>query len=309
MMPSSSFGPSLLCPVVESAQISWISPLSASLIFLDLALVIGPTGICNGSFNSACWFSSFVPKCYTALIFALKRPCGHWMYCIWTKTQYLNVSTQKYRITVPKVSLDLVYTITLLFTQNFCLTRFDFKISYLGSNPYPRLVLVPKWNFCFDLKHKIVLVFWETKRPIFVRKCYTTLNFAPKGPYGHRKDYIWTKTQCLNVLIQKYHITVSKVSVDFVYTIPLLFTQNFFLTCFDFKISHLVQMITLDLFWTQNEILVWIWIIILSLHFGKPKVPIFVPKCYTAFILSPKGRYGHWKDCCWTQKQCFNVLV
>ena len=58
MTPSSSFGPSLECPVVESAQISWINPLSAALIFLDLALVIGPTGTCNGSFNSACVFSS-----------------------------------------------------------------------------------------------------------------------------------------------------------------------------------------------------------------------------------------------------------
>ena len=55
--PSSSFGPSLECPALESAQISWISPLSASLIFLDLALVIGLTGICNGSLN-ALWFSS-----------------------------------------------------------------------------------------------------------------------------------------------------------------------------------------------------------------------------------------------------------
>ena len=54
--PSSSFGPSLECPALESAQISWISPLSASLIFLDLALVIGSTGTCNESFN-ACWFS------------------------------------------------------------------------------------------------------------------------------------------------------------------------------------------------------------------------------------------------------------
>ena len=55
--PSSSFGPSLECPALESTQISWINPLSASLIFLDLALVIGPTGICNGSLN-ALWFSS-----------------------------------------------------------------------------------------------------------------------------------------------------------------------------------------------------------------------------------------------------------
>ena len=57
IMPSSSFGPSLECPALESTQISWISALSASLIFLDLALVIGPTGTCNGSLN-ACWFSS-----------------------------------------------------------------------------------------------------------------------------------------------------------------------------------------------------------------------------------------------------------
>ena len=62
--PSSSFGLSLECPAFELAQISWISPLSASLIFLDLALVIGPTGTCNGSLN-ACWFSSHlaIKKC------------------------------------------------------------------------------------------------------------------------------------------------------------------------------------------------------------------------------------------------------
>ena len=56
--PLSSFGPSLECLVLESSQISWISPLSASLIFLDLALIIGPTRTCNGPFNGACWFSS-----------------------------------------------------------------------------------------------------------------------------------------------------------------------------------------------------------------------------------------------------------
>ena len=54
---SSSFGPRLECLALKSAQISWISPLSASLIFLDLALVIGPTGTCNGSLNTL-WFSS-----------------------------------------------------------------------------------------------------------------------------------------------------------------------------------------------------------------------------------------------------------
>ena len=57
IMPSSSFGLSFECTVLESVQISWIGPLSVSLIFLDLALVIGPTGTYNGSFN-ACWFST-----------------------------------------------------------------------------------------------------------------------------------------------------------------------------------------------------------------------------------------------------------
>ena len=45
--PSSSFGPSLECPALESAKISWIIPLSAFLIFLDLTLVIGLTGTCK----------------------------------------------------------------------------------------------------------------------------------------------------------------------------------------------------------------------------------------------------------------------
>ena len=51
IMASSSFG-SLEYPALESAQISQINSLSASLIFLDLALVIGPTGTCNGSLNA-----------------------------------------------------------------------------------------------------------------------------------------------------------------------------------------------------------------------------------------------------------------
>ena len=37
--------------------------------------------------------------------------------------------------------------------------------------------------------------------------------------------------------------------------------------------------------------MVWIWSITLSMHFGKPKTPIFVPKCYTRLILASKGPY------------------
>ena len=64
--------------------------------------------------------------------------------------------------------------------------------------------------------------------------------------------------QCFNVLTQKYRITVPKVSVDLVDTIPLPFTQNFFLTCFDLKISHLGPNDYPRLVLDQNEILVWI---------------------------------------------------
>ena len=96
-------------------------------------------------------------------------------------------------------------------------------------------------NEIFDWIWSITLSlhFGKPKLPIFVSKCYTALIFAQKWPYGHRKDCIWTKTQCLNVLTQKYCITVPKDSVDLVYTIPLLFTENFFHTWFHFKISPL----------------------------------------------------------------------
>ena len=88
--------------------------------------------------------------------------------------------TQKYPITVPKNSFDLVYTIPLFFTQNFFLTCFDFKISHLGWNNYPRLVLDPKRNFWLDLKHNIVLAFWETKTTYFCFKMLYSTHFCPK---------------------------------------------------------------------------------------------------------------------------------
>ena len=93
-------------------------------------------------------------------------------------------------------------------------------------------ILVWIWSIILSLH------FGKPKVHIFVPKCYTALIFAPKGSYTHRKDYSWTQAQCLNVLTQKYCIIVPKVSIGLVYTIPLLFTQNFFLRCFDFKISH-----------------------------------------------------------------------
>ena len=122
----------------------------------------------------------FIPKCYTALILALKGPYGHRKDCIWSKIQCLYVLTQKYRITVPKDSFDLAYTIPLLFTQNFFLTCFDFKISHLGRNDYSQLVLDLKWNFGLDLKYNIVLTFWETKSTYFCSKMLYSIHIIPK---------------------------------------------------------------------------------------------------------------------------------
>jgi hypothetical protein len=81
---------------------------------------------------------------------------------------------------VAKDSFDLVYIIHLLFTENFFFTCFDFKMSHLGSNDYPRLVLDPKWYFGLDLKYNIVLAFWETKSTYFSCKMLYCTHFGPK---------------------------------------------------------------------------------------------------------------------------------
>ena len=104
------------------------------------------------------------------------------------------------------VSVDLVYIISLLFTENFFLTCFDFKISHLGSNDYPRLVLDQKWNFSLDLKHNIVLAFWETKSTYFCSKMLYCPHFGPK-------KIIWTQK-------------------------GLYLDQNIVLKCFDTEISY-----------------------------------------------------------------------
>ena len=83
LTPSSSFRPSLRCPTLELAQISWISPLSASFIFLDLALVIGLIRTCNGSLN-ACWFSSHSAQIESGLLDSHDQCtplCMIWMIC------------------------------------------------------------------------------------------------------------------------------------------------------------------------------------------------------------------------------------
>ena len=95
-----------------------------------------------------------------------------------------------------EVTVDLFFTIILL-NQSFfsskesirffwkkkkkiLLTCFDTKISHLGSNDYPQLILDPKWNFGLDLNHNIVLAFWETKSTYFCSKMLYFTHFGPK---------------------------------------------------------------------------------------------------------------------------------
>ncbi len=94
---------------------------------------------------------------------------------------------QKYGITIPKDSVHLVDTFPLLFTQNFFLTCFDFKISHLGANDYPRLVLVPKCNFGLELKHNFVLAFWDSKSTYFCSKMLYCTHFCPKRTVWKQK--------------------------------------------------------------------------------------------------------------------------
>ena len=192
----------------------------------------------------------FVPKCYTVLILAPKGPYRHWNDCIWTKTYYLNVLTQKYPITVPKDSFDLVYTIPLIFTQKFFLTCFDFKISHLGWNDYPWLVFDPKWNFSLDLKYNIVLAFWETKSSYFCSKMLYCTHFCPKRT-------VWTQRGLYldqNIVLKCFDTEISYYGSKgfFWLGLPFLYSllKTFSAHVLTLKSLIWVEMIILGLFWT-----------------------------------------------------------
>jgi hypothetical protein len=178
----------------------------------------------------------FVRKCYTVLIFFPKGPYGHKKDCIWAKTQFLNVLTQKYRITVPKVSVDFVFPIPSLFTQNFSRTCFDFKISHLGSNDYPRLVLDPKWNFSFDLKHNIVLVFWESKSNNICLKMLYCTHFGPKRTVSTHKGLYSDQ----NVVLKCFDIEISYYGSKEFYWLGLYHSFTYYSKLFP------------HIFWLQN---------------------------------------------------------
>ena len=78
--------------------------------------------------------------------------------------------------------------IAILFIECFFLTCFDFNISHLGPNDYARFVLDLKWNFDLDLKHNIILAFWETKSIYFCSKMLYCHHFYPKSQDTERND-------------------------------------------------------------------------------------------------------------------------
>ena len=107
----------------------------------------------------------------------------------------------------------------LYLDQNIVLKCFETKIFYYGfkgffwlglyhsftlySKPFPHMFWLQNLSFgskwlpsaCASIwSITLSLRFRKLKVPIFVPKCYTTLIFAPKGPYGHRKDCSWTQT-------------------------------------------------------------------------------------------------------------------
>ena len=138
---------------LTSKSLIWVQMITISLFWTQNEILVWILSIRLPLHFGKPKVTIFVPKCYTALIFAPKGPYGYRKDCIWTKTLFLNVLTQKYSIMVPTVYVDLVYTILLLFTQNYFLTHFDLKISHLGSNDYPPLILDQNIVLkCFDIE-------------------------------------------------------------------------------------------------------------------------------------------------------------
>ena len=130
----------------------------------------------------------------------------------------------------------------------------------------------------------------ENQKYLFLFQNVIEHSFLPQKDRMDIERMVVGPKQCFNVLTQKYRITVPKVSEDFVYTFPLLFLKTFSSHVLTSKSLIWVKMITLVFFWTLNEILVWIWSLTLSLHFGKPKVPIFLSKCTQHSFLPKKDR-------------------
>ena len=144
--------------------------------------------------------------------------------------------TQKYPITIPKDSFDLVYTIPLIFTKNFFLTCFHFKISHLGWNDYPRLVLDQKWNFCLDLKHNIVLAFWESKSTFICSKMLYCTHFGPKRTVSTQRGLYLDQ----NIVLKCFDIEISYYS-----------SKGFFRLCLYHSFT-LSSKLFPHMFWLQN---------------------------------------------------------
>ena len=190
--------------------------------------------------------------------------------------------TQTRPITIPKVTIDLVFTINFCFTRDFIPLIFSLHVIL-----FKRITQIMfETKLCCHMFWHQNLSFWF--------KWVLLACFEPKMNF------------LLTWFLPLIFHSIPEVIVDLFFTINLL-NELFFLSKKSIRyylkkkksFSHvltwksliLVQMITLRLFWTQNEILVWIWKMTLSSHFRKPKAPIFVPKSYTQFILAQTRLY------------------
>ena len=113
----------------------------------------------------------------------------------------------------------LTWFIPLLYSLlNFFRKCFDFKISHLGSNDYTPLFMDPKWNFCLDWKHNIVLAFWESKSSYFCSIKIMILAFL--GKYSNIVCWV-SKCVCWG----SYHLVSELLGSKIRFTILLPFVS------------------------------------------------------------------------------------
>ena len=164
------------------------------------------------------------------------------------------------------------YSINFLFTCDFIQKD---NSDYVWNKTLSSHVL--QWKSLIWVQMSTLGLFW-TQNEFFIDLVFTiNLSFDSRG-------YCW---------LVFYHQFTQWVVFSFKKIYKILFKKKkkSFSHVLTWKSLILVQMITLRLFWTQNEILVWIWKMTLSSHFRKPKAPIFVPKSYTQFILAQTRLY------------------
>ena len=147
--------------------------------------------------------------------------------------------TQKRPITVRKIIVDFDFTINFLFTRDFIQND---NSDYVWYKTLSSHVLTSKSLIWFQIS--TLGLFW-TQNGFFVDLVFTNnLSFSSRG-------YCW---------LVFYHQFAQWVVFSFRRICQILFEKNktSFTHVLTWKPLIWVQMISLGLFWTQNEILVWI---------------------------------------------------